>query len=140
MQSSPQIINLLIDWNKRYHQHLDKGELVYCAVRRYATTPDLEILHMLISSGAPVDEYLWDRPPAYAFKAHFLRGTPLHEACKRRHTEVVNMLIAHGADPYKRQVRFSNDAGETPYEIASRNGDSVILDMMKRHQPEYSAE
>lgn len=132
-QSPLETIKLLISSNQRYNQDLSTGDLVHRAVKRCGKEQNLEILDVLIRAGAPVDNALWDQPPAYHTKQHFLRGTPLHEACKHGYAEVADMLIANGANPHKKKTRYRRDEGETPYEIAVAKNDGVMLEVMQRH-------
>lgn len=138
-QSSVKIVKLLISANRRYNQNLGAGDLVHRAVRRCGKEENLEILDTLIHAGAPVDDVLWDQSPAYDTKAHFTRGTPLHEACKYGYVDVADMLIVNGANPHKQKTQYRRNAGETPYEIAETKKDTVMLEVMQRHASEPSA-
>jgi ankyrin repeat protein len=136
--SSVNVIKLLISANKRYNQDLGTGELVHRAVKRCWKEQNLEILDTLVRAGAPVDGILWDQSPAYDTKAHFRRGTPLHEACKYGYPDVADMLITNGADPNKQKTQYRRPAGETPYEMAATKNDTAMLEVMQRHVPEPS--
>lgn len=132
-RSSVKIIKLMINANKRQNRDLSTGELVHRAVWRYGKEKDPVILKTLILAGAPVDDILWDKPPAYATKAYFTRGTPLHDACQDGYTTIADMLITNGADPHKQKKKYRVATGETPYEIAVKIGNTDMLEMMQRH-------
>jgi ankyrin repeat protein len=123
----------LFSANKSWNQDLSTGELVHCAVGRCGKEHNLEVLDTLIRAGAPADNILWDQPPAYNTKAHFRRGTPLHEACKHGYTEMADMLMTNGANPHKETKRYRRAAGETPYKIAAKKIDIAMLEIIQRH-------
>jgi ankyrin repeat protein len=104
------------------------GDLIYCATDRQ----DLDVLRFLIDAGVPVDEILWDRYPAYETKSPFTRGTALHRACELRSIEMVDILIKAGASPNKKQSKFHEPQGETPYELARREGYVDIVAVLQR--------
>lgn len=130
--SSVKTIKRLISANKTFGQDLGTGDLVYRAVRRCGKEQNLDILTLLIRAGAPVDDIIWDKPPAYHTKQHLRRGGPLHEAVKYGYTDVASVLIANGADPHKQKMRYRRMVGDTPYEIATKNGNTAMLELMQR--------
>jgi ankyrin repeat protein len=114
---------------------LTMGDLIYCAVLRWEREKDektaLEIIRMLVEAGAPVNKILWDDDPAYQEKAHFFRGTALHEACRQGWERGVKLLLDYGADPDKPKQVFRKDIGQTPREIAEKQGQHSILKIMQ---------
>jgi len=50
------------------------------------------------------------------------RASPLHEACKQRHTSCVTSLLQYGADPH-----IDNSDGVLPIHLAAANGEESIL-------------
>jgi ankyrin repeat protein len=114
---------------------LTTGDLIYCAVLRYGEDKDentaLEIIRMLVRAGTPVDKIVWDNEPAYREKAHLLRGTALHEACRQGWERGVKLLLENGADPDKLKQWYRGDEGRTPREIAEEKGEGAILKIMQ---------
>jgi ankyrin repeat protein len=53
--------------------------------------------------------------------------SPLHEAARGGHAEVVRLLLDHGADS-----TFRDCAGKTPLEIAAERGDAGVVDLLTR--------
>jgi ankyrin repeat protein len=121
-QSPIHVIKILIGQALCSGSGLCAGELAYCAVQRYKKDRNLEVLRTLIEAGAPFDDILWDKPPAYNKKAWFHRGTPLHEACKHGLIEVVELLVGKGANPNKYQRYYDSDSGSTPLHEACKHG------------------
>jgi ankyrin repeat protein len=70
-----------------------------------------------LARGAAVDEAGW---PYYY--------TALHEASRKGHTEVVRMLLAHGADPGR-----ANAFGDTALSVSSCNGHSAVVRLLIAH-------
>ena len=56
--------------------------------------------------------------------------TPLHEATDWRHEEIVELLIATGAD-----VNAKNVDGQTPLDHAERHGETS--DLLRKHGGKY---
>ena len=114
---------------------LTTGDLIYCAVRRWEKEKDektaLKIIRMLVEAGTPVNKILWDNDPAYQEKAHFCRGTALHEACRQNWKEGVKLLLENGADPDKPKQTFRRNTGGTPRQIAQKEERCSILEIMQ---------
>lgn len=132
-QSPIRIIEMLIEQALCSDDGLCAGELVHCAVQRYKENRNLEVLRTLIEAGAPFDDALWDRPPAYNKKAWFHRGTPLHEACKHGFIEVVELLVGKGANPNKYQRYYDHDSGLTPLHEACKHGFVEVAEILVRN-------
>jgi hypothetical protein len=43
------------------------------------------------------------------------------------------MLMTNGANPHKEMAQYRYVAGETPYDIAAKNNDTVVLEIIQRH-------
>jgi ankyrin repeat protein len=52
--------------------------------------------------------------------------SPLHEAARVGHAQIVELLLAHGADPH-----FRNTAGKTALDLAIAGGDAAVVDLLK---------
>ncbi len=57
--------------------------------------------------------------------------TPLHEAAKEGHKDVVELLIAEGAD-----VNVPNYGSITPLKIAQKNNQTEIVELLREHGAE----
>ena len=76
---------------------------------RYAS-----IVRMLLAQGAHADE---EDPET--------GSTPLNEAARKGHTEIVQLLLEHGADPARR-----DHTGATPLENAAHGRHAEVMDLL----------
>ena len=67
----------------------------------------------------------------YAFR------TPLHEAALGGHKEIVELLIANGANV---NVNAKIDAGETPLDYAIGENHTETADLLRKHGGKTGAE
>ena len=54
---------------------------------------------------------------------------PLHEAARGGHGEIVQMLLAAGANPAARDGQ-----GQTPYEISLEHGHAAVAELLKEKE------
>ncbi|RPA80025.1 ankyrin, partial [Ascobolus immersus RN42] len=85
-------------------------------LHRAAQNGDLEACRMLLERGATVD--LRDETR--------FKSTALHWACKGKHLRLVKMLVEKGAE-----VDAKNERGETPFLVASSQGETDIMTFLK---------
>jgi ankyrin repeat protein len=113
-----------------------------------AALGDLDRLAVLLAGGADADAVTADGFTALHFAAFFgkpeaarllldrgadvdargrgwMTGTPLHSAASGRHVDVVEILLAAGADPNARQ-----SGGWTPLHSGAHNGDVATVALM----------
>lgn len=113
-----------------------------------AALGDLDRLAVLLAGGADADAVTADGFTALHFAAFFgkpeaarllldrgadvdargrgwMTGTPLHSAASGRHVDVVEILLAAGADPNARQ-----SGGWTPLHSGAHNGDVATVVLM----------
>ncbi|MHC9540151.1 MAG: ankyrin repeat domain-containing protein [Vulcanimicrobiota bacterium] len=76
-----------------------------------------EMAELLISAGADVNS-----------RDDEMQSTPLHIAAEYGDNNIAELLIAKGAD-----VNVMDKDGKTPLKLASENGWSVIVDLLRRH-------
>ena len=55
-------------------------------------------------------------------------GTPLRTACLRGKKEIVELLIANGAD-----INVKDNAGKTALDIARQRGHTEIVELLQKH-------
>ena len=91
---------------------LDKGQLTYCAVERQLLDP--ELIQLLGTAGAPFDDILWQDPKSFRVRGYFLRGTPLHNACRRKDVLAARILLQLGANPDKLSMKDNTHIPPTP--------------------------
>jgi ankyrin repeat protein len=95
------------------------GPLLHCVLWRCKTVAAVQ---MLLSKGATVDETM--EPGGY---------NPLHSAaCYGQPVSVICMLIKAGADP-----TALDDAGETPAQVAEREGNTLAAQLLARAARDY---
>ncbi|KAL9124008.1 MAG: hypothetical protein Q9217_006618 [Psora testacea] len=112
------IIKLLFDHggSTRY------GQLLHYAVRRNHSDR-LEVLKFIISKGPPINKVMYqDRLDCYDQFKYFGIGTPLHEAAEDGKIDIVELLLAEGADPLIKDAK-----GELAIERARRAGRSAVV-------------
>ena len=89
------VIKALFDYGGSVHT----GQLVHYAVRR--DQPDcLKVLAFLLDKGASINDVMYqDQINSYQLQEAFGLGTPLHEAAQHGKLDVIQFLLAKGADP-----------------------------------------
>lgn len=55
--------------------------------------------------------------------------TPLIEACRYSHLEIVRQLLEHGAKP-----KFQSQLGESPFKLAKQNKNKELLALLKKYR------
>ena len=112
------IIKLLFD----HGGSIKHGQLLHYAVRR--NHPDrLEVLRFIINKGPPINNVMYqDRLDCYDQFKYFGIGTPLHEAAEEGKLDMVELLIAEGADPLVRDA-----SGELAIKRARRAGHNAVV-------------
>lgn len=116
-----QLISLGVDVNKPDGIHIltQEGE---CTPLKHAVLNDrLEIVEALIAAGAKVDT------------ADFSGWTPLMNASVEGQTEIVSLLLKHGADPNIRIMPkglSKEDKGETALILAARNAQVEVASLL----------
>lgn len=81
---------------------------------------DSSLLKLLLKRGAKIEAQ------------HFLGTTALHWACLRSPLEIVELLIAHGADVNRVGRKFGAD-GQSPLELAERNDRKDVAALLRKH-------
>ena len=112
------IIELLLDpgGSTRY------GQLLHYAVRRNQAD-HLEVIKFIISKGIPINDLMYqNRLDCYDQYTDFGIGTPLHEAAEEGKQDIVELLLAEGADPL---IMDAN--GELAIDRAQRAGHSAVV-------------
>jgi ankyrin repeat protein len=103
---------------KKIIEKLPRSDIMDC----YGTTPltgaiihnQIQIVKYLIEAGFDIDEKGAD---GY---------TPLTEACHLNYTSIVKYLLGKGADK-----ELTNDHGEKAIDIAIKNGNTEIIELLK---------
>ena len=98
----------------------------------YAESPILEaasgghaqVVDLLLQEGADASD-----------QTHWGGWTPLHRAASLNHVEVVKLLLAHGAD-----ASLVNSNGDTPLQLAQREGHQEIVEYQSEHVRKAAAE
>ncbi|KXG53204.1 uncharacterized protein PGRI_002540 [Penicillium griseofulvum] len=131
VQEAPfDVIKLLF----KHKSSIEYGQLLHYAVRR--NTPDyLEVLNFILDKHPSINQVMFENnPTSYDLQKPFGIGTRLHEAVELGKVDVVETLLARGADPAVRDAR-----GESAVDKAERNGISAIVDRL-RHRGSVASE
>lgn len=67
----------------------------------------------------PVDTYEFDNEVARVLRYGFKLGTALYTACDEQHLPAADVLLKHGADPYRLMKQCGNLVPPTPLQLAS---------------------
>lgn len=98
------------------------GQLLHYAVRRNHADR-VEVLKFIISKGVSINDLMYqNRLDCYEQLKYFGIGTPLHEAAEQGKQDVVELLLAEGADPLIKDAK-----GELAIERAQRAGRSAVV-------------
>ena len=112
------IIKLLFD----HGGSIKHGQLLHYAVRR-ESVDRLQVCQFIIDKGPPISNVMYqDRLDCYDQFKYFGIGTPLHEAAEEGKLDVVELLLAHGADPLVRDAK-----GDLAIDRARRAGQSAVV-------------
>lgn len=104
------------------------GDPLHYAVGR--NSDEVEVIRLLCSYNAPVNTIQFQHPSARVLRHCFVRGTPLHEACRLGKTEVVKELLRQGANPNSTRMRYSDIEPTTPIDIAREEGHGEIVALL----------
>ena len=55
--------------------------------------------------------------------------SPLHEAARYGHLDMVRLLLRHGADP-----TFRDSAGRTPQDVAAKSNHADVVELLRSPQ------
>ena len=106
---------------------IEHGQLLHYAVRRNINDRP-KVAQLLIDKGAPINDVMYqNHPESYRQMQDFGIGTPLHEAAEEGKLDMVELLIAHGADPMIRDPK-----GELAIDKARRAGQSEVVQQLLR--------
>ncbi len=112
------IIKLLFD----HGGSIKHGQLLHYAVRR-DSVDRLQICQFIIDKGPPTNDVMYqDRLDCYDQFKYFGIGTPLHEAGEEGKSDIVELLLAEGADPLVRDAK-----GDLAIDRARRAGQSAVV-------------
>ncbi|KAF2212511.1 hypothetical protein CERZMDRAFT_84832 [Cercospora zeae-maydis SCOH1-5] len=109
-----------------------RGNLLHRALDRDSSWDVVEIIHLLISKGARIDEIEHASRPVLQKSCRLPedRGTALHRACYLGKTLAVDTLLRHGANVYANQVRDDQRGTRyrTPIQVDKEEGyDEIIV-------------
>lgn len=104
------------------------GDPLHYAVGR--NSDEVEIIRLLCSYNAPVNTIQFQHPSARVLRHCFVRGTPLHEACRLGKIEVVKELLRQGANPNSTRMRYSDIEPTTPIDIAREEGHGHVVALL----------
>ena len=76
------------------------------------------------------DDIVNDVTLSFTFQVYFF--TPFQLACKKGHSDVVRYIL-DTAYEYDVPIKFRTNLGETPFHIASANGDSEVFEILLEH-------
>lgn len=121
-EASFSIIKLLFE----YGGSIEHGQLLHYAIRR-VRADYLEVLVFILDKGPHVNQVMYEnRPACYELQKPFGIGTPLHEAADMGRLDVVDVLLARGADPNIKDAR-----GELAIERAERNNKVAVVERLR---------
>jgi len=121
-------IHKLISWGANVRE----GNLLHCAVERQQQSGDVgEVIALLISHGASIEQIQFSDPRAYRLRGHLTRGTPLHLACRRGNLAAAEILLRYGASPFSTGCRYAQEDSTTPMEIAKGKGDDAMVALLE---------
>ncbi|KZF22306.1 ankyrin [Xylona heveae TC161] len=105
---------------------IDHGQLLHYAVRR-DLKDCIDVLAFVLDRGAPINQIMYENSPAsYELQKPFGIGTPLHEAARLGKLDVVDLLLARGADPTRRDVRR-----QLPVDIAECYNNNEVAERLR---------
>ena len=116
-----EIIQLLFD----HGGSIKHGQLLHYAVRR-DSIDRLQVLQFIIDKGPPINHVMYqDRLDCYDQLMFFGIGTPLHEAAEQGKLDMVELLLARGADPLIRDARR-----KLAIDRARRAGQDAVVELL----------
>ncbi|TKA56564.1 hypothetical protein B0A55_12662 [Friedmanniomyces simplex] len=104
------------------------GRLFICrSAQEHGESDSLRLMARLLAFGAPVDKYQGENSPMWD-KVGFQRGTALHSASIEGNLGAVRLLLAHGADPSRKQRVCSSEIAESSAldEAKNRNYTDIV--------------
>lgn len=117
-----EIVRILYD----YGGSIEYGQLLhYAAVR---SLPDrLDVVNYFLDRGAPINRVMYEnRPDSYQQEELSGLGTPLHSAARKGDLDLVDLLLAKGADP-----SIKNSWGKLAVQEAEYYGWSEVTDRLR---------
>lgn len=104
-----------------------QGAPLHMSLRIKGEQESLRLMARLLALGAPVDKYQGENSPMWD-KVGFQRGTALHSAAIKGKLGAVRLLLAHGADPSRKQRVRSFEIAESSAldEVKNRNYTDII--------------
>ncbi len=122
LSASFAMIKLLFD----HGRSIKYGQLLHYAVRR--NTPDrLEVLEFILNKGPPINNVMYqNRLDCYFHQMAFGTETPLHEAAGLGKLDMVESLLARGADPLIKDAR-----GKLAIEQAESHGHTAVIKILR---------
>lgn len=110
-----------------------QGAPLHMSLRIKDEPDSLRLMARLLALGAPVDKYQGENSPMRA-KVGFQRGTALHSASIKGNLGAVRLLLAHGADPSRKQrVRSSEIAESSALDEAKNRNYKDIVFVLREH-------
>lgn len=104
---------------------VNRGQLLHWAALR-RQDDRLAVVKLILQKGAAVNSILYENDEdSFIQRKSFSLGTPLHEAARVGHLDVVQLLLDHGAD-----VTIKDTRGDLPYDVALENGHHVATQLL----------
>ncbi|KAK3613535.1 hypothetical protein LTR56_027826 [Elasticomyces elasticus] len=110
-----------------------QGAPLHMALRIKDEADSLHLMARLLALGAPVDRYQGEKSPMWD-RVGFQRGTALHSASIKGNLGAVRLLLAHGADPSRKQrVRSFEIAESSALDEARNRNYTDIVSVLREH-------
>ncbi|KAF6217713.1 hypothetical protein HO133_006540 [Letharia lupina] len=109
----------------RYGGSIEHGQLLHHAVRR-VLADRVKVVNYILDMGPPINDIMYQNQPYnYSLQEDFGIGTALHGAAEHGYLDVVELLLARGADPLAKDAK-----GKLPIERARREGRKEIVNFL----------
>ncbi|KAK6430654.1 hypothetical protein LTR95_013186 [Oleoguttula sp. CCFEE 5521] len=107
-------------------QHVNR---LHNAALRRDTVEGAALIQEFVKRGADPNEYRYQNPVAFRWRAPFDLPTPLRVACREVNIPVAHALLQNGADPHRKMLQSWEEVGSSPLQVAKESGRKDLIDV-----------